>query len=333
MGRMTVPHSVVKGHATANDFVIYFDPEGRYDPTEAETRYLCDRHRGVGGDGLIRLTKAEYVADLTGKQRAQLADDGAEWFMDYRNADGSLAEMCGNGTRLTARFAQSLNLLSRDVGARFLLGTRAGVKELTFRGDDAELGSDVFTVRMGGWSAGSVGEYLVTLPGMQQVSGGRKPYALGTFADLGNPHIVCVAEDSTGLFSLPKSSLPRVEDLDLTQAPAVSPALPHGQNVEFVRIDSAPNVADGGIGERATQKRFGIPSLSGMATMRVNERGVGETLSCGTGLCATGIVLRMLTEVSTWTITVRGGVLRVAVSDDDVTLTGSSTLVGEVTVF
>lgn len=357
---MTLPRTVFKGHATANDFVIYFDPDGTFDPTPSETRFVCDRHCGIGGDGLIRLTRAEFVTDLSPEQRDRLAAGGAEWFMDYRNADGSLAEMCGNGTRLTARFAQSLGLLGREVGARWLLGTRAGVKELTYRGNDAELGHDVFTVRMGGWSAGEIGAYSVSLAGAERdvsAAGGEgdgfvgisqgsvpspraessaradsrtRPNARATYADLGNPHVVSVVTDASRRVSLPATSLPDVENLDLTRTPIVEPALPQGQNAEFVRIDSLPNVPNGGVGAAATRQHLGIPSFSGAATMRVNERGVGETLSCGTGLCATGIVLRKLTGVGTWAITVRGGVLRVVVTDDDVTLTGSSTLVGEV---
>ncbi|MCI1983454.1 MAG: diaminopimelate epimerase [Bifidobacteriaceae bacterium] len=307
---MTLPTTLTKGHATANDFVIYADPTGAYDPTPEEVAAICDRHRGIGGDGLIRLTRPEYVADLSVIVKNMLRGEGAEWFMDYRNADGSLAEMCGNGTRLTALFAQSLGELSTEIGTKFALATRAGVKTLVYRGNDDELGRNVFTVHMGAWKAGEIGEYDVLIP---TAEGSAK----GTFADLGNPHVVSVVADRTHQFAaaLPASSLPDVDDLDLTRTPVVSPALPAGQNAEFVRIDTADASAN-----------------AGTATMRVNERGVGETLSCGTGLCATAIVLRKITGIANWTITVRGGVLRVEVSDDDVALTGSSTLVGTVTL-
>ncbi|MCI1914460.1 MAG: diaminopimelate epimerase [Bifidobacteriaceae bacterium] len=307
---MTLPSILTKGHATANDFVIFADPTGSFDPTPEEVAAICDRHRGIGGDGLIRLTRPEYVADLSVIQKNMLRGQGAEWFMDYRNADGSLAEMCGNGTRLTARFAQSLGEMGTEIGSEFKLATRAGVKTLIFRGEDSELGKDVFTVRMGGWSAGEIGEYSVTIPGVEGV-------AAATFADLGNPHVVSVVGDRTGQFSerIPSSSLPDVEDLDLSRTPVVSPRLESGQNAEFVRIDTASAI-----------------DIAGTATMRVNERGVGETLSCGTGLCATAIVLRKLTGIDNWTITVRGGILRVEVSDSDVSLTGASRLVGAVSL-
>ena len=96
---MSIPSIVYKAHATGNDFVVYLDAEGTYEPTADEVRFLCDRHFGIGGDGLIRLTHPQAVSDLNDKQIAVCAADNADWFMDYRNADGSLAEMCGNGTR------------------------------------------------------------------------------------------------------------------------------------------------------------------------------------------------------------------------------------------
>lgn len=312
---MTVPTTLTKGHATANDFVIYFDPTGVYDPTPEEVRALCDRHRGIGGDGLIRLTRPEFVEDLSVVQKNMMREQGAEWFMDYRNADGSLAEMCGNGTRLTALFAQSQGLMLPDTGTEFLLGTRAGIKTLTYRGEVEGLGSNVFTVQMGEWKAGAVGTLSVTIPG---VNGSAR----GTFADLGNPHVVSVVADATGSVELPETTLPDVEDLDLSRTPIVTPALPNGQNAEFVRIDSLGG--DGADGDK---------SAPAQASMRVNERGVGETLSCGTGLCASGIVLRALTGKDHWKIEVRGGSLLVDVTESTVALTGNATLVGEVQVY
>lgn len=292
---MSIPQSVTKAHATGNDFVLYLDQDGSCEPTPDEIRLLCDRHFGIGADGLIRLTAAEHVADLTDEQRAQVAD--AQWFMDYRNADGSLAEMCGNGTRATALFAQHVGV----GGETFTLGTRAGVKVLTAHGDEEPYGADVFTVDMGAWRMGEQDAYDVTIAGMQ---GSAK----GTFVDMGNPHVVAVLEDGT-------ATLPAVEQLDLVTKPTVTPVIDSDQNVEFVRVDEADQTAD-----------------LGKATMRVNERGCGETLSCGTGLCATAIVLRAKTGINHWDIAVRGGLLRVDVTDDDVQLTGSATLVGQVSL-
>ena len=296
---MSIPSIVYKAHATGNDFVVYLDEDGTHEPTAAEVRFLCDRHFGIGGDGLIRLAHPQAVSDVNERQIADCAAGDADWFMDYRNADGSLAEMCGNGTRAITLFAQRQGIADQPGGTPFHLGTRAGVKILTSLGDVPGLGKDVFQVEMGAWKRGDVDGYEVTIPG---TSGSAR----GTFVDMGNPHVVAVLEDAF-------ASLPNVEDLDLVTKPVVAPEIPSDQNVEFVRIDEQSEGDD-----------------AGEATMRVNERGCGETLSCGTGLCATAITLRAKTGIDHLTITVRGGTLRVDVTDEDVKLTGSATIVGKI---
>ena len=296
---MSIPSIVYKAHATGNDFVVYLDADGVYEPTADEVRFLCDRHFGIGGDGLIRLAHPRAVSDLNDAQLADCAAGDADWFMDYRNADGSLAEMCGNGTRAITLFAQRQGIADQPGGEPFRLGTRAGVKVLTSLGNVPALGKDVFQVEVGAWKRGDLDGYEVTIPG-------TAGSARGTFVDMGNPHVVAVLEDAF-------ASLPNVEDLDLTVKPVVSPEIPTDQNVEFVRIDEQSEGDD-----------------AGEATMRVNERGCGETLSCGTGLCATAVTLRAKTGIDHWTITVRGGTLRVDVTDTDVRLTGSATIVGKI---
>lgn len=296
---MSIPSIVYKAHATGNDFVVYLDEDGTHEPTADEVRFLCDRHFGIGGDGLIRLAHPQAVSDVNERQIADCAAGDADWFMDYRNADGSLAEMCGNGTRAITLFAQRQGIADQPGGKPFHLGTRAGVKILTSLGDVPGLGKDVFQVEMGAWKRGDVDGYEVTIPG---TSGSAR----GTFVDMGNPHVVAVLEDAF-------ASLPNVEDLDLVTKPVVAPEIPSDQNVEFVRIDEQSEGDD-----------------AGEATMRVNERGCGETLSCGTGLCATAITLRAKTGIDHWTITVRGGTLRVDVTDEDVKLTGSATIVDKI---
>lgn len=296
---MSIPSIVYKAHATGNDFVVYLDEDGTHEPTADEVRFLCDRHFGIGGDGLIRLAHPQAVSDVNERRIADCAAGDADWFMDYRNADGSLAEMCGNGTRAITLFAQRQGIADQPGGKPFRLGTRAGVKVLTSLGDVSGLGKDVFQVEMGAWKRGDVDGYEVTIPG---TSGSAR----GTFVDMGNPHVVAVLEDAF-------ASLPNVEDLDLVTKPVVAPEIPSDQNVEFVRIDEQSEGDD-----------------AGEATMRVNERGCGETLSCGTGLCATAITLRAKTGIDHWTITVRGGTLRVDVTDEDVKLTGSATIVGKI---
>ena len=296
---MSIPSIVYKAHATGNDFVVYLDEDGTHEPTADEVRFLCDRHFGIGGDGLIRLAHPQAVSDVNERQIADCAAGDADWFMDYRNADGSLAEMCGNGTRAITLFAQRQGIADQPGGKPFHLGTRVGVKILTSLGDVPGLGKDVFQVEMGAWKRGDVDGYEVTILG---TSGSAR----GTFVDMGNPHVVAVLEDAF-------ASLPNVEDLDLVTKPVVAPEIPSDQNVEFVRIDEQSEGDD-----------------AGEATMRVNERGCGETLSCGTGLCATAITLRAKTGIDHWTITVRGGTLRVDVTDEDVKLTGSATIVGKI---
>ena len=310
-GCMSIPEHVVKAHATGNDFVVYADPDGRFEPTADEVRFLCDRHFGIGGDGLIRLARPEDVSDLSAEQIDVCREGGAEWFMDYRNADGSLAEMCGNGTRAITLFAMKSGLAGE--AEAFRLGTRAGVKILVPLGDVEPYGRDVLRVDMGAWHMGERDAYEVTIPGTDGS-------ARGTFVDMGNPHVVAVLGAADGVdeavrAALPVSTLPDVPELDLVTKPVVAPVIESDQNVEFTRIDGI---------DRAENR--------GSATMRVNERGCGETLSCGTGLCATGVVLRAKTGIDHWDITVRGGTLRVDVSADDVRLTGSATLVGEVTL-
>ena len=305
---MSIPQDVFKAHATGNDFVVYLDPDGRFEPTADEVRFLCDRHFGIGGDGLIRLTHPGMVSDLSADRISACADGGAEWFMDYRNADGSLAEMCGNGTRAITLFAQRQGIADGPGGEPFRLGTRAGVKTLTSLGDVEPYGRDVFQVQMGAWNMGEPDAYTVTIPGTP----GR---GLGTFVDMGNPHVVVPVQGDA-------ATLPDVGELDLTVKPVVDPVIESDQNVEFVRIDDAPGIADG----------KSVGAGVGKATMRVFERGCGETLSCGTGLCATGVVLRSRTGIDHWDITVCGGIVRVDVSGSEVLLTGPATIVGRITL-
>ena len=296
---MTIAQTLTKAQATGNDFLMFADDHGAYDPQPKEIAHVCNRHFGIGADGVIRVTHPEYVADLTDAQREALAKAHVDWFMDYRNADGTLAQMCGNGARATALFIQAMHLAVVADGQPLRLGTRAGVKTLTPLADGPDLGTQLFRVDMGPWSVGEEDAYTVTVD--SSIGAGK-----GTFVDMGNPHVVTVVED---VFT----SLPVLDNINLSVQPVVEPGIDEGQNVEFVRIDEIDAATD--IGE---------------ATMRVYERGCGETMSCGTGLCATAIVLRAKTDISHWHIKVKGGTLRVDVTDDNVMLTGSAALVATV---
>ena len=304
--------------ATGNDFVVYADPRGDLEPTADQVWWLCDRHFGVGADGVIRLTHPADVSDLNQEQVDACDRFGCQWFMDYRNADGSLAQMCGNGTRAVTLFAQKQGLTPTMEGSSFLLGTRAGVKRIVSRSPMKCNGEHVFKVKVGTWRMGPVGQQLVD----GEVLRGSAP---GTLVDMGNPHAVVLASAAAELETeglpgtvtdlLSRADLPDLGDLDLSAPPRVRPGLAEGQNVEFLRLD-ALNTDNG----------------SGRASMRVYERGVGETLSCGTGLCASGVLLRALTGVDHWTIQVGGGSLKVDVDPKDVWLTGPARMVARLTL-
>src|SRR5918993_4954657 len=117
--------SFTKGHGTGNDFVIVPDPEGELDLSDDQVAVLCDRRFGIGADGILRVVRSRAIGE-----GAAAAASGAEWFMDYRNADGSKAEMCGNGIRVFARYLAEVGWASLDDGP-LAIGTRAGVKSLT----------------------------------------------------------------------------------------------------------------------------------------------------------------------------------------------------------
>lgn len=215
-----------KGHGTENDFVIVPDPDGTVELTARQVAALCDRRAGIGGDGLLRVVPPAAVPGY--------GTAGAAWFMDYRNADGSVAEMCGNGARVFARYLVETGLAEPG---EFTIATRAGVKTV-------RLGrTGVVTVDMGPARFPEPATVRVAT-----VAGGVDAVNV----DMGNPHAVAFVADLA-------------EAGDLRTPPAVTPAdaYPHGVNVEYV-VDAGPR----------------------HVAMRVHERGVGETRSCGTGACA-----------------------------------------------
>ena len=94
---------VLKGHGTENDFVLVPDLDGVLDLDAGLVRAICDRHAGIGADGVLRVVRSERHPDAVA-----MAGD-ATYFMDYRNADGSLAEMCGNGIRVVMRYLRAVS--------------------------------------------------------------------------------------------------------------------------------------------------------------------------------------------------------------------------------
>jgi diaminopimelate epimerase len=124
-----VDYAFVKGHGTENDFVLVPDANGRHELTAEQVAKLCDRRAGIGADGVIRVVRT----DATDDPAAVAARGEARWFMDYRNSDGSLSEMCGNGIRVLGLYLAT----HADVDPRepLRIATRAGTRELTFEGD------------------------------------------------------------------------------------------------------------------------------------------------------------------------------------------------------
>ena len=188
-----------KGHGTGNDFVILPDPDGTLDISAARVAELCDRRFGIGADGVLRVVRAAKDPD-----GAAFAAD-AEWFMDYRNSDGSIAEMCGNGVRVFIRYLVR-NGLATPGPEGLPIATRAGVVVGLVEGDEIRV--HMTTPRVYAASTATVRHLTFT----------------GMAVDCGNPHLVCALHDGVEL-----------DSLDLSASPGFDRALfAAGVNVEFV---------------------------------------------------------------------------------------------------
>jgi diaminopimelate epimerase len=203
---------VTKGHGTENDFVLLPDPDGALELTPALAAALCDRRAGLGGDGAIRVVRTAALGD------AGAASAGTEWFMDYRNSDGSDAEMCGNGIRVFVAYLLREGWVTLADGASVAVGTRAGVRVVRRDGD-------LLAADLGPWFV-TEGTTSVGVPG--------EPSGLpGLGVDVGNPHVVVALPDAAALAAA-----------DLSRPPALDPVPPHGANVELI----VPLAAAGGTG-------------------------------------------------------------------------------------
>ena len=200
-------YAYVKGHGTENDFVLLPDANGRHELSAEQVARLCDRRAGIGGDGVIRVVRTDATEDPA----AVKARGEATWFMDYRNADGSLSEMCGNGIRVLGRFLAT----HADIDPRnpLPIGTRAGVKTLTFDGN--RITTDMGTPEVLGTTNVTVGEHSFD----------------ARHISMGNPHAVAFVDDLADAGSL-------------LEAPGHDAALyPDGVNVEFVARRGEHHVA------------------------------------------------------------------------------------------
>jgi diaminopimelate epimerase len=256
-----------KGQGTGNDFVLVLDADGELSLSSKQIAKICDRRFGIGADGFIRVVKSSQVPE--GKD-ILASEPSAVWFMDYYNADGSPAEMCGNGVRVFARYLLEKELATIEGGSTLAVGTRAGVKDLT-------QGSNGFAVDLGRWKLTS--EFTVEAKGIEVARPGQG-------IDIGNPHVVVAL-----------SSEDELKQLKLFEAPSVEPIPVNGANVEFV-VPSEPMVKDG----------------VGYFSFRVHERGVGETLSCGTGIAAAALATRYWAGPSApnqWQVQALGGLVAV----------------------
>jgi diaminopimelate epimerase len=239
---------------------------------------LCDRRRGLGADGVLRVTRA----GAAGLDRLPEGVASGDWYMDYRNADGSIAQMCGNGVRVFAHYLRASGLESLD---EFVVGSLAGPRPVVLHQWD-DTTADV-TVEMGKASQLGMGEAIV----------GGRPFA-GLAIDVGNPHLACVDPDLT-IDELAALDVAAPVSFDRTQ-------FPDGVNVEVL---TAPH--------------------GGAVSMRVHERGVGETRSCGTGTVAAAVAALAFDGVTTGALQVRipGGQVTVTVTDATSYLRGPSVLV------
>jgi diaminopimelate epimerase len=227
-----------KGHGTENDFVILVDPAGGQGLSPGLAARLCDRRAGIGADGVLRAVRTEALAAGPGPGPAGGGNGGAagpngsapgsraapvpEWFMDYRNHDGSTAEMCGNGIRVFARYLAERGLA---IGPVFTVATRSGFRRVRLEED-----GDV-TAEMGAVTLLGPGRAVLAGPGGLACDGLR--------VSVGNPHLACLVDAPLAGF-------------DLTGAPQLDAAqFPEGGNVELVRV-TGPGTAEMRVHERGS---------------------------------------------------------------------------------
>jgi diaminopimelate epimerase len=223
-----------KGHGTGNDFVVLADPDGHLDLTPSLVAALCDRRRGIGADGVLRVVRAAKHPDAAGTAGE------AEWFMDYWNADGSFAEMCGNGVRVFVRYLLTHGLAAPSADG-LPVATRAGVVRAVADGDTIAV--DMGTPSVYDAGTATVGPLIVP----------------GIAVDCGNPHLVCALPAGVELGAL-----------DLHVAPAHDAAMfPAGVNVEFTTPGEPVDSADLHVRMRVHERGSGETLSCGTGALAV----------------------------------------------------------------
>jgi len=238
------PMDVILAHGTGNTFVVLPDLDDRIVLTDAFVRALTHPSTGFGTDGVIRIGRGH---------------DGAAGFMDYRNADGSTVEMCGNGVRVTAKYLVDSGAGTLDAHSVIAVATRAGIKAVTVTGYNADGSVREVAVAMGEAVFDSARlPYLPVDPAARidhlplaslQAFGQTLPIRTVSF---GNPHAVTTVHDV-----------------------ALAPVTTLGPIVE--EHERFPNRVNVGFAQVLGRDRL---------RLRVWERGVGETAACGSGACA-----------------------------------------------
>ena len=272
-----------KLHGAANDFVVLDGRSADLDWAAVAVR-ACDRRRGVGADGLLVLQPA--------------AGPGADFRMRYHNADGSEAEMCGNGIRCMAKFALDIGATDRT---ELTWETGAGLVHT----EVLERGGREATVRV------NMGPPRMRPADVPVAGTGdmvrEQPFAVDgtslelTCVSMGNPHAVTYV-DSVEAFPLERLG-PLVEHHE---------AFPNRTNFEIVEVLAPDHLR-----------------------MRVWERGVGETMACGTGACAVAVASHLVRGTAdTVRVDLPGGRLSIHWTDgEDVMMTGpaETAFVGKLT--
>lgn len=289
-----------KMHGLGNDFVMIDDREGALHFTAEEVALLCDRHFGIGADGIILVRPSE---------RPECAA-----YMHYINSDGTLAQMCGNGVRCFAKYLVDNGIVSAGEGS-LVADTLAGPKPISFSANDAgqlvdatvDMGEPILEPSMVPVSAQADAE---TPQGQPYVSRLAIDSPWGTFnfacISMGNPHAVTFINDFE---ALPDDAFtdPTCKCLDTFDVHKVGrffeshELFPEKTNVEFAAVE-----------------RAGESGEEGELSMRVYERGCAETLACGTGTCATSVAACLLKLSGRDNLVhLRGGDLRIRWSDNN----------------